>query len=207
MHCCWLLHKRWLAPGRSQTPRRTSLQDMIWPFAFFTRRSFLRKYLCRGQGRDKPSVVSQGPVLRASQRDCCCVPHLPELALGTHGVRGPDLHAVHGGADLCLCGVVAADNHILVPLEDALQRQRARLQALVQMAQRSRKGLAHLGPLHTSCGIFGGRLGKGRGWNAAPETEPLSWHEGHQSCFTLRVCRFGLVCQCSSLPAYSAGQE
>lgn len=47
--------------------------------------------------------------------------HLPELALGAHGVRSPHLHAVDGGARVIGGGVVAPHHLVLVELEKTLQ--------------------------------------------------------------------------------------
>lgn len=47
--------------------------------------------------------------------------HSPELALGLHGILGPHLHAVEGGAGIRLSGQVAAHHLVLVVLEKALR--------------------------------------------------------------------------------------
>lgn len=45
----------------------------------------------------------------------------PELALGTHGILGPHLHAVEGGAGIGISGQMAAHHLVLVVLEKALR--------------------------------------------------------------------------------------
>lgn len=45
----------------------------------------------------------------------------PELALGTHGILSPHLHAVDCGGGVLLSGQVAAHHLVLMELEDALR--------------------------------------------------------------------------------------
>ena len=52
------------------------------------------------------------------------MPLLPELALGLHGVLGPDLHAINDWAGLALGGQMAAHHLVLMKLEEALRERR-----------------------------------------------------------------------------------
>ncbi len=65
------------------------------------------------------------PAAQAVPSAPCCFRKLPvlspELALGTHGILSPHLHAVEGGVGIGLSGQVAAHHLVLVVLEKALR--------------------------------------------------------------------------------------
>ena len=69
----------------------------------------------------RSAAVSPHAVLCSKQEAALLsAPRSPELALGTHGILGPHLHAVEGGAGIRRGGQVAAHHLVLVVLEVAL---------------------------------------------------------------------------------------
>lgn len=75
--------------GLRQTEQwlRTSLQAMIWPLAFLTRRSFFKKYLWSEHKRRSVAVQTpKASTHSACQEDCCLCPYqnllLPRTASG-----------------------------------------------------------------------------------------------------------------------------
>jgi hypothetical protein len=109
----------------------TSFTEMIWPLAFFTRRSLRRKYLpvwvetavTAAASAAAWCLASMIPVTHAPSSRLCrsILAELnldsPELALGFDGIRRPHLHAVHGGVGIVLGGQVAPHHLVLVEVE------------------------------------------------------------------------------------------
>lgn len=87
--------------------------------------------------------------------------HLPELALGTHGILGPHLHAIDCRTGIVLSGQVAAHHLVLVVLEVALQHSIKRLSqppgragAIYQRWLKTPDAAVVATVLPTSCGIL-----------------------------------------------------
>jgi hypothetical protein len=120
----------------------TSLQARIWPLAFFTRRSFLRKYLqAPGSVRvwlsayDDACLLTRSACTQANLHTCrqpgtrmrrcaalsCPRAASPELALCLDIVLRPDLHPVDGGGGIGGGGQMAPHHLVLVELEAALR--------------------------------------------------------------------------------------
>lgn len=112
----------------------TSLIARIWPLAFFTRLSFLRKYLrnianamSSRRHHLAPKAAVSSPMKMPRMIRYMQKAILPELALGLYGVLGPDLHAINDRAGLALCRQMAAHHLVLMKLEEALRGRREKV--------------------------------------------------------------------------------